>query len=1368
MLQPCQFKISTADQWLFSFDILDPYTDEPVSEETTYLRYSLLETPISTTPLWQGELYSGIEYDPVVPGRIHVFIPACISRYLPAGVYTYLINVVNKEHDTYSRKLEGNIESVVMSTVPESILGESDPVARKLIGEETKRAMTAEAALEEKIKHLEPGGGGIPDDGSVTTEKLADLAVTTQKLASKAVTPDKLADSAKLTAQNLVGPLSEILEVGNVYTKDTAGSTVELRKSGDKIYMDFTFGKADEEDPPEPVVETVVMDGANTDNLMSTTTAGGRIYPVGTDGINPGTVDMTIANGNVGIQDDGDGNLIATVVTGQAVAMSTLGTINYTTGSWSVNSASALSSDSTAAIAIKYKFTTKATTVAADKNFGELETTSFAGKFSPVGELGIKPYSILITISNSFIIRDDGNGNLVHNSSSIGAVSYVTGVWSVSGLPTNLKGGLVYATYMYLSQKGVDVPVYVDGEGELTTCVNGGFAFVDPGKGGIQPSSVIIKGSSKFIVDNGEGGLVSGNTSVGTIDYATGRIYVSTSFFSPYTPIPVSYCYTDYEEIPSTETVTRVVDEVPLHNDNYNVVARLTTGNKGIVPGSLLIYGATRHYFALDNGDGTITFNGTSTIPGTIDYATGVMRLGNNSSLNQAFSDAVISYSYKDDPYYISEDTYELQTVEVEATKWGRLEELGNVGIRPGSVIMLFSYSGHVYPFVDDAAGSLGTSGSGANYINYQPGTWNCGAGLSGYTESSITGTITYQTVTRQHVTQSITQATLAIAKSAASRTWAGRLTLGTAGVCPGSVTITSEDSGFYTFVDDGHGTLVSTVRPGDSTATVDYDTGVVYLGNSNNFTEATVTYDTLDDTEAEPSTVKVVDFDLATSSSGTTTSFTTRLAFPVYTGCGIVPGSVAIMAGTVGLVDDGHGTLGGSGSFGNTVIGKIDYSTGVISIWPQYSSFSASTPIKVSMLAPKTYTPDTEHTYTEESLSFSADSVRALVTALGYEAYADLGSTAMDINEYRIVPGSISGSCFDDGEGRLYFNATQLGTVDYETGRLAFNNSASSYLRSATLTFIKSAKELYSDVTYASTITTEVTAKARASVSATTTYGSYLDARLYAGTGIVPGSLLGTNGTAFVLDDGEGNLKFANGSSVVGSVNYTTGVFILTSSSYGSLSSNPMNISYMYTTKYAQDPVETTLESSNFDTTRDYNHFKGGTFENYANGIVPGSVFTNGFYDDGQGNLYYRGSKAGSISYAGATWVIRDFGTSMESANPSITATKANVSLYPPSTDVLTATDELDRSTREFGGTLSAFSVTHTGTLALIPGTFLIMVENVGVYMDDGEGHIINYNGSQMSDCSVAYSTGVWSMKLTTSGTNHVTIKYAYTSTED
>lgn len=1367
MLQPCQFKISTADQWLFSFDILDPYTNEPVSEETTYLRYSLLETPISTTPLWQGELYSGIEYDPVVPGRIHVFIPACISRYLPAGVYTYLINVVNKEHDTYSRKIEGAIESVVMSTVPESILGESDPVARKLIGEETKRAMTVEAALEEKIKHLEPGGGGIPDDGSVTTEKLADLAVTTQKLASKAVTPDKLADSAKLTAQNLVGPLSDILEVGNVYTKDTAGSTVELRRSGDKILMDFTFGKADEEEPPEPVVETVVIDGTNSDNLLSTTTAGGRIYPVGTDGINPGTVDMTIANGNVGIQDDGDGNLIATVVTGQAVAMSTLGTINYTTGSWSVNSASALSSDSTAAIAIKYKFTTKATTVAADKNFGELEATSFAGKFSPVGELGIKPYSILITISNSFIIHDDGNGNLVHNSGSIGTISYTTGIWSVSGLPTNLKGGLIYATYMYLSQEGVDVPVYVDGEGELTTCINGGFAFVNPGKGGIQPSSVIIKGANRFIVDNGEGGLVSGNTSVGTIDYTTGRIYVSTPFYSSYPTIPVSYCYTDYEETPSTETITRVNDEAPLHKDGYNVVARLTTGNKGIVPGTLLIYGATRHYFALDNGDGTITYKGTSTIPGTIDYATGVMRLGNNSYFNQELSDAVISYSYKNDPNYISEDTYELQTIEVSATKWGRLEELGNMGIRPGSVIMLFSYSDQTFPFVDDGEGILDTNSSGASYINYRPGTWNCSPGLW-HTESNITGTISYQTVTRQHVTQSIAQETLAIAKSAASRTWAGRLSLGTAGVCPGSVTITSTDYGFYTFVDDGHGTLISTVRPGDSLATVDYNTGVVYLSNSNNFTNATVTYDTLDDTEAEPSTVKVVSFDLATSSSGATYVFTSRLGFPVYTGCGIVPGSVAIMAGTVGLVDDGHGTLGGSGAFSSTVTGKIDYSTGVISIWPQSSSFSASTPIKVSMLAPKTYTPDTEHTYTEESISFSATSVRALVTALGYEAYADLGSTAMDINEYQIVPGTISGSCYDNGEGTLYYQTTALGSVNYETGRIILSSSAYTYLHSATLTFIKSAKELYSDVTYASTITTEVTAKARATVSATTTYSSYLATKLYTGVGIVPGSLLGTNGTAFVIDDGEGNLKFANDSSVVGFINYTTGVFVLTSGSYGSLSSNPMDISYMYTTKYAQDPVETTLESSNFDITRDYNHFKGGTFENYANGIVPGSVFTNGFYDDGQGNLYYRGSKAGSISYAGATWVIRDFNTSMESANPSITATKANVSLYPPSTDVLTATDELDRSTREFGGTLSTFSVTHTGTLALIPGTFLIMVEGTGVYMDDGNGHIINYNGSQMSDCSVAYSTGVWSMKLTTSGTNHVTIKYAYTSTED
>lgn len=154
MLVPNIIKITCGTQWLFTFDLEDPYTHEPVSVDNDFVTYRI-EVPKTKAVIWSCGWNTGIEPDPIEPGRVHVFVPNFISRYLPAGLYTYVLTIVPKEYDTYVTTMEGTIQSVPLSPIPDQILGESDPVAKPMIEQETLRALAAEEALSERIAVLE-------------------------------------------------------------------------------------------------------------------------------------------------------------------------------------------------------------------------------------------------------------------------------------------------------------------------------------------------------------------------------------------------------------------------------------------------------------------------------------------------------------------------------------------------------------------------------------------------------------------------------------------------------------------------------------------------------------------------------------------------------------------------------------------------------------------------------------------------------------------------------------------------------------------------------------------------------------------------------------------------------------------------------------------------------------------------------------------------------------------------------------------------------------------------------------------------------------------------------------------------------------
>lgn len=154
MLVPNIIKITCGDQWLFTFDLEDPYTKEPVSIDNDLVTYRI-EIPGTKEVIWSCGWNTGVQPDPVVNGRVHVFVPNYISHYLPSRTYTYVLTVVPREHDTYVTTREGLIQSVPVSPIPEQILGESDPVAKPMIEDETLRAMVAEEALLKRIEAIE-------------------------------------------------------------------------------------------------------------------------------------------------------------------------------------------------------------------------------------------------------------------------------------------------------------------------------------------------------------------------------------------------------------------------------------------------------------------------------------------------------------------------------------------------------------------------------------------------------------------------------------------------------------------------------------------------------------------------------------------------------------------------------------------------------------------------------------------------------------------------------------------------------------------------------------------------------------------------------------------------------------------------------------------------------------------------------------------------------------------------------------------------------------------------------------------------------------------------------------------------------------
>ena len=238
MLQPSIIKICVTDPWLFTFDLLDPYSNTAITQESTFATYSLYDSPVSTTALWSGDWERGIEADAGTAGRIHVRVPESISKYLQPGLYTYRIELVSREHLTYSKKVEGTLEAVPSGVIPEAILGETDPIARELISNETKRALQAEEDIRGRMRPGPDGSTYIPD-GGITTNKIADGAVTVRKLDDGVIPLSKIDPLAIADIDNVASALLPRIQIGTVVSGDDFH--IAPRIEAGTLFLDFTL-----------------------------------------------------------------------------------------------------------------------------------------------------------------------------------------------------------------------------------------------------------------------------------------------------------------------------------------------------------------------------------------------------------------------------------------------------------------------------------------------------------------------------------------------------------------------------------------------------------------------------------------------------------------------------------------------------------------------------------------------------------------------------------------------------------------------------------------------------------------------------------------------------------------------------------------------------------------------------------------------------------------------------------------------------------------------------------------------------------------------------------------------------------------------
>ena len=155
MLIPNIIQVTLGTQWIFTFEVTDPYSGDPASKSNVYATFKIFEAGMALRPLWSCAWDTGIQEDTETAGELHVFVPGEISDFIPSGMYTYELCLTSKDHDTYVEKYTGAVQAVPVTPVPKQILGETDPVATKMVEVETKRAMEAEEALSERISALE-------------------------------------------------------------------------------------------------------------------------------------------------------------------------------------------------------------------------------------------------------------------------------------------------------------------------------------------------------------------------------------------------------------------------------------------------------------------------------------------------------------------------------------------------------------------------------------------------------------------------------------------------------------------------------------------------------------------------------------------------------------------------------------------------------------------------------------------------------------------------------------------------------------------------------------------------------------------------------------------------------------------------------------------------------------------------------------------------------------------------------------------------------------------------------------------------------------------------------------------------------------
>lgn len=341
---------------------------------------------------------------------------------------------------------------------------------------------------------------------------------------------------------------------------------------------------------------------------------------------------------------------------------------------------------------------------------------SFANGAKYVLPTGCYPGSLSLTIGG-VVITDDGLGNVLQGTSTVGSINYTTGEISFSALSGTTTGT---CTETYRPAAGVSMQAYT--LSRPVTAENRAYVWVIPLTPIPSPGSLVIsymaQGDWYELTDNGLGAIKGLDSAygVGTISYVTGTLNVTLGALPD----------VGSEIIVSWGTPQEFLN---LSDSALNIAApKIEFDLGGVSPGTLIfawtVDGATKT--ASDNGSGTLTGDATGAVsygsgkgwlrPGTLP-SSGSISVNYDTGGNQLYSatvggGATWSATLPSAPIKPKSIAISFQQAIV----------LTEVEGRPGAAVSSWNQAAAVH---DDGAGNLVLAGYGTlpgASINYSTG----------------------------------------------------------------------------------------------------------------------------------------------------------------------------------------------------------------------------------------------------------------------------------------------------------------------------------------------------------------------------------------------------------------------------------------------------------------------------------------------------------------------------------------------------------------------------------------------------------------------------------------------------------------------